>query len=162
MSANKYNVDISDVTLATFEGTGAFDVMMKSMKLHLQEEYSSGRITGDKYAEAYVAITSQVLAQAVQFALQSKLMSQKVKTEAAQTEDSVDGNTVTGSIGKQKEVHTAQAKGFKDDAMIKAAKQHFDAFAVSLSNEAVSTIPTAFNDAAINSMMSKMIAQVTK
>jgi len=133
--SNEYKVGIEDVTLATFEGTGAFDIMMKAMKLHLHQEYAEGRITGDSYAQAYIAMSNQVLAQAVQFALQAKLMTKKVQSEAANTEDTVDGNTVAGTVGKQKEVYDAQIKGFRDDALQKATKMMTDIWTVQRSTD---------------------------
>jgi len=87
---------------------------------------------------------------------------QKKKTEEAQILDTVDGTAVAGVIGKQKEVQTAQAKGFKDDAYIKAAKQHFDAFAVTLSNVEGSPVPTTLANSAIDIMMNAMTDQIKK
>ena len=181
-------IEIADVTQATFTGTGAFDVMMKAMKLHLQEEYSSGRITGDKYAEAYVAMSNQVLAQAVQFALNAapankqmeaadknmekvdkdmeltdknmELIDAKIDTEQAQISDSVNGQPVKGTVGKQKQVYSAQAKGFKDDAMSKVLKMMIDVFSVQRGTDEGFVPPTALDNTNISNMVTETLNQV--
>lgn len=235
------NISISDITSGSITGNGDFDVLVRAAKEHLLVEYTAGRITGDKYAEAYIAIVNQVLAMAIQFRIQSvqtnvqaemveeqkallvaqtaqvvaetanvpkqgilldkqalladeelnralaqidqinaqtqmvnaellnvpkqgivldkqasnlekdvqvkekdilvresniKLTDQKTKTEIAQTNDIVDGNDVTGTIGKQKEVYDAQIKGFKDDALQKATKTMTDIWSVQRSTDA--------------------------
>lgn len=120
-------ITISDITTGAINGTGSFDKLMQTAKLHLMEEFKQERITGDKYAEAYISIMNNVLAQSIQFSLQvttasanEELIKQKIKTEKAQIEDQVDGVGVVGTVGKQKEVYDAQIKGFKDDALMKA------------------------------------------
>lgn len=147
------NLNIADVTVGSnsLTGDGAFDVFMQACTAHLMKEYTSGRITGDKYAEAYIAMMQSVLQAANQFAVskvtvsnqseleaeqkallvaQTLLTNQKKVTEVAQTNDVIDGVTVAGTVGKQKEVYTAQVKGFKDDALQKATKMFVDTWNV--------------------------------
>lgn len=66
------SISISDITTGSIQGTGDFDVLVRAAKEHLLLEYTSNRITGDKYAEAYIAIVNQVLAMAIQFRVQSE------------------------------------------------------------------------------------------
>lgn len=234
------SISIGDITSGSITGNGDFDVLVRAAKEHLLVEYTAGRITGDKYAEAYIAIVNQVLAVAVQFRVQSEqinvqslltdeqkalikaqtaqvqaetlnvpkqgvvldkqalqldedikrvtatieqvkaqtqqinaevvnipkqgiildkqasnldkdlsvkekdialresniqLTNQKTKTEEAQILDMVDGTTVAGTIGKQKEVYDAQIKGFKDDALQKATKTMTDIWSVQRSTD---------------------------
>lgn len=263
-------ITIRDITTGSINGTGDFDVLMQSAKEHLQLEYTSGRITGDKYAEAYIAMMNQVMAQAIAFHLgavqaeaqiglteeqkqliiaqtaqvkaetlnvpkqgaildkevevktkqieqataqislttkqveqvtaeilnipkQGKILDQqelslkaeilnipkqgevldkqvlnldkdltlkdkqalqitsaialsdqKTKTEKAQISDVVDGS-VTGVVGKQKEVYTAQIKGFQQDAVNKATKILVDTWSVRASSDQTANPPTAEN-----------------
>lgn len=51
-------------------GNGVFDALMKSVNVHLKEEYEKNRINGAEYASAYVALTEAALGNAVQFLLQ--------------------------------------------------------------------------------------------
>lgn len=64
---------IADVTAGedTLTGPGAFDVFMQAMDKHLEREFKGNRITGSQYAEVYTAVSNQVMAQAVTFALQA-------------------------------------------------------------------------------------------
>ena len=115
---------------------GSFDVLMEASKKHLMQELKAERITGDKYAEAYISIMNNVLGQAIQFSVNAfqanandELRIQKMLTEKAQIQDTIEElkdvtdvlGTVMGTVGKQKSVYDAQIKGFKDDALQKAA-----------------------------------------
>lgn len=103
-----------------------------------------------------------LLKQGLNIESNTDLVTQKKKTEEAQIKDRVTGEStdVAGVVGSQKKVHTAQAKAFKDESFIKAAKQHADAFAVILSNDDAATIPSAFNEASINAAVAGMITQI--
>lgn len=59
----------ADLTTGVVGGTGAFDVLMKSTRAHLREEYDAGRITGAEYTKAYIAMTQGAMANATQFLL---------------------------------------------------------------------------------------------
>lgn len=61
---------LPELTTNAIDGTGAFDVLMSAMDKHLDRQFDKGRITGSQYAEAYTAITTQVLGNATQFVLQ--------------------------------------------------------------------------------------------
>lgn len=159
---DKYELTLDDVTTIALDGTGAFDVLMRAMKLHLLQEYTAGRITGDKYAEAYISLTNQVLAQAIQYVLQAKLMSQRIKTEAANIEDTIDGVPVGGSVGKQKEVYAAQIKGFKDDAMSKVLKMMIDVFSIQRGTDDAFAPPSTLSNPQIDLMVNDTLAQVKK
>ena len=59
----------SDLTSGEVGGTGIFDVLMKGMRAHLQEEYEASRITGAEYSRSYTELTQACLASSVQYAL---------------------------------------------------------------------------------------------
>lgn len=163
-------LDITDITTGEINGTGAFDVLMKTVFLHLQREYEAGRITGDAYAKAYIEIMNNTLAQAAQYVVSSyqasandeliaaqirkinkdiemvdeqmKLLGYQGIAEQAKYLDTVNGITIAGTIGKQKDVYAAQAKGFKDSALQSAAKTMIDTWAVRRStDDATQTTP---------------------
>lgn len=152
--------DVTNITTGTIDGDGIFDKFMQVLKLHLQGEVTAGRITGDNYAEAYIAMTNLALTQAVSYSLQGILTDQKVKTEQAQISDTVDGVPVTGLIGKQKQVYAAQIKGFKDDAFNKAAKIAVDVWNVQRSTDEAITPPSAFTNDAISTRYDELITQI--
>lgn len=152
--------DVTNITTGAIDGEGIFDKFMQVLKLHLQGEVTAGRITGDNYAEAYIAMTNLALTQAVSYSLQGILTDQKVKTEQAQISDTVDGVPVTGLIGKQKQVYAAQIKGFKDDAFNKAAKIAVDVWNVQRSTDEAITPPSAFTNDAISTRYDELITQI--
>jgi len=54
MASAPVKLNISDLTTEVPDGPGVFDVMMKSIKNHIQEEYEENRITGEEYTKAYI------------------------------------------------------------------------------------------------------------
>ena len=107
--------NLSRLTTGAINGTGAFDVLMQTMKLHLQEEYRENRITGDEYTQVYLGGMQSMVAQAVQFLLNHAqeekalaeigLIRQKTVTELVQTDDLIvaelgfnDGTDIGGMM----------------------------------------------------------------
>ena len=130
-------MDISDLTTGTIDGTGVFDVLMRSVNAQIDAKVADGVIPRDQASQVYEQLTMQAMSQSVQFlqvqeqakvsekdvALreeQLKLVSQQVITEKAKTQDTVDGVVVTGTTGKQNAVLVAQEKGFEQDSVNKA------------------------------------------
>ena len=163
-------LDVKNVTTGTIDGTGTFDVMMQTVFLHLQREYASGRITGDMYAKAYIEIMNNTLAQATQYVVAAfqatanddlvaaqirkinkdiELVTEQIElidyqgiSEQAKYLDVVNGQVIAGTIGKQKDVYTAQTKGFKDSALQSVAKTMIDTWSVRRStDESTGTTP---------------------
>jgi hypothetical protein len=60
-------LDNAALTTVSIDGSGTFDVLMRAFELHLEREYTAGRITGDEYTKAYVALTTAAMSNAVQF-----------------------------------------------------------------------------------------------
>lgn len=163
-------IDIGDVTTGSLDGTGYFDILMRTVSLHLQREWTGGRITGDVYAKAYLEAMNNALNQAIGFVIsvnqaavnedliraqidqiraqvaqmqvqedqiraQIELIGYQGNAEQAKYKDVVDGLTVAGSIGKQKDVYSAQIKGFKDSALQSVAKTMMDIWSVQRSTD---------------------------
>ena len=63
------SVEISDVTIKKFDGTGSFDVLMSSISNHLREEFRANRITGSEYSKVWVGGLETAIQQAIGFAL---------------------------------------------------------------------------------------------
>lgn len=55
------DIKIGELTDADVNGNGVFDVLMRSVKAHLKEEYDAERIRGTDYANAYVQSVIQVM-----------------------------------------------------------------------------------------------------
>ena len=62
-------IAVTDLTQATLEGTGIFDVLMRANKAHLEAEFSKNRIKGAEYASVYLGSLTQVMQTALQFLL---------------------------------------------------------------------------------------------
>lgn len=62
-------IAVTDLTLATLEGTGIFDVLMRANKAHLEAEFNKNRIKGAEYATVYLGSLTQVMQTALQFLL---------------------------------------------------------------------------------------------
>lgn len=84
-------IDLKQVPIETLTGgiesldsTGCFDEVMKAVEAHLQREYASQRITGNVYAQSYIAAMNTALQTATQFALQGQEAYWKAKGAEAQ------------------------------------------------------------------------------
>ena len=133
---------LSDTTQSTLSAkTGNFDELMKTVTLHLEEQFNAGRITGNDYATVYLGALQSVLAQAVTFTLnmnkankETDLLTQKEITEFAQTGKTSSVLPDASSVsGKQITLFTEQAKGFKWNAENKYLKALLDAYAINVS-----------------------------
>ena len=90
---------LSALTTEAIAGTGAFDVLMRSAKLHLQEEYDNQRITGTDYTTVYMNTIAAVLQTSIQFLLNEQqvqeinarigLIRQQTVTELTNTDDNI-------------------------------------------------------------------------
>jgi len=63
-------VPLSDLTEARVSGNGAFDLLMKAAKAHLDEEWNKNRIKGAEYSQVYLGSLTAILDSSVQFLLQ--------------------------------------------------------------------------------------------
>lgn len=59
----------ADITTASVDGPGVFDVLMRGFKAHIQKEWDEGRITGDDYTKAYITLTEAAMSQGISFLL---------------------------------------------------------------------------------------------
>jgi len=85
------------------------------------------------------------------------LLDQKIVTEKAQTVDTVNGLPVTGVIGKQKQLYTAQTDGFARDAEQKATKILLDANTTVFSiNENPDYLTSSLTGLQLNPVLNKL------
>jgi len=90
---------LETLTTENVNGKGAFDVLMKSAKAHLQEEFNAQRITGKEYATVYLGALTAVLQTSIQFLLNEQqvqrinaeigLIRQQTVTELSNTDDCI-------------------------------------------------------------------------
>lgn len=123
-------LSVADLTTGALDGTGAFDVLMRSIKEHLKSEFDAGRIKGTDYATAYIQALQAVLAQASQFVLASAKMpieleilavekmkvQEEVKLTEAQINLSAAQMAVTVKEGAQVDANTLRVNVETDQA----------------------------------------------
>lgn len=59
------------LTTAQITGSGAFDVLMRAVKAHLEEEFKAGRIKGSDYATVYLGSMNLAMQSGLSFLLQA-------------------------------------------------------------------------------------------
>lgn len=79
------------LTTSTVYGTGVYDILMRSMKAHLEQEYDKNRIRGPEYATVYLGSLEAVLKASMDFLLQrdkasleNQLLEARLALEAVQ------------------------------------------------------------------------------
>jgi hypothetical protein len=63
------SIDMLDLTHATIEGNGVFDVLMRAVKAHIDQEWASNRIKGNEYSTVYLGALQTTLQLAIQFVI---------------------------------------------------------------------------------------------
>ena len=62
-------INTADLTTQVIDGTGTFDALMHTVKVHLQEEFDASRISGSDYTTAYIQLMGTAMQVAVQYAV---------------------------------------------------------------------------------------------
>jgi hypothetical protein len=86
------DLDIHDLTHASVDGNGAFDVLMRSVKAHIQQEWDANRIKGNEYSALYLG----ALQSAMQFAMQYVLSEAKTNAEVAILKQQLENLKIEG------------------------------------------------------------------
>lgn len=139
------------VTLATSK---AQFVLAKLQALSAKSEYALTKMKIATESETYCAAlfnASQMLPQ------QLKLVTEQTEAQRAQTLDTrSDGVTVTGSVGKQKELYSQQITSYQRDAEVKASKLFTDAWITQKTIDEGLNPPNGFTNASIDTILSKL------
>lgn len=93
--------------------------------------------------------------QGVKMDEETALLVQKKRTEEAQILDTVNGNPVTGVIGKQKKLFAAQEAGFARDAEQKLLKFMTDNWGLRLNSDPLTVLPGGFSNTEIDKVLAK-------
>lgn len=84
---------VADLTQASLDGTGVFDVLMRANKAHLESEFAKGRIKGPEYATVYLGSLESVMTTALQFLLQkdqASLQAQLISKQIEKLDKEID------------------------------------------------------------------------
>lgn len=108
------------------------DLEAKDSSIALQTK--QGRLV-DQQTENAEAQKLQIEKQTLKLQSEIEVLSQRVKSELAQTNDTVDGQIVGGVLGRQLKLYENQAEGYIRDAEQKAAKILNDTFLTRITTE---------------------------
>lgn len=73
-AASTIATELANLTRESLAGVGVFDTLMRTVKIHLQDEYDAQRITGNEYATVYLGALSAVLQTSAQFVVNVQQM----------------------------------------------------------------------------------------
>ena len=79
-------VDITNLTHATIDGNGVFDVLMRTVNAHLQKEWTANRLKGTEYSTVYLGALESTMNTSLQFLLAKD----KLNAELAILEQQLD------------------------------------------------------------------------
>ena len=63
-------INIAEITQVDLEGAGTLDVLLRSLRLNLTEEYDNNRINGPEYAQVFTDLHVAHLNAAITYAIQ--------------------------------------------------------------------------------------------
>ena len=84
-SSNK-TVELTDLTHATIEGNGVFDVLMRAVKAHIDQEWATNRIKGTEYSTVYLSALQATLEASIQFLLAQEKTNAEIELIKGQAE----------------------------------------------------------------------------
>lgn len=129
-------------------------VLAKIQALSAKSEYALTKMKIATESETYCAAlfnADQMLPQ------QLKLLTEQTEAQRAQTLDTrSDGTTVTGSVGKQKELYSQQITSYQRDAEVKASKLFTDAWITQKTIDEGLNPPNGFTNASIDTILTKL------
>ena len=85
LSNTTMTLDITKLTECTLEGSGVLDKLLHTARVHLQDEFQQGRITGKEYSNAYIAIYDRMVQSAIAYALAAEKAPYEIAQLEAQT-----------------------------------------------------------------------------
>lgn len=85
LSNTAVTLDITKLTECTLEGSGVLDKLLRTARVHLQDEFQQGRITGKEYSNAYIAIYDRMVQSAIAYALAAEKAPYEIAQLEAQT-----------------------------------------------------------------------------
>lgn len=111
-------ITVADLTEATLDGGGIFDVLMRANKAHLEAEFTKGRIRGPEYATVYLGSLEAIMTGAMQFLLQK----QKAGLDADLVAQQIELAKAQEDLVKQQTLNA-----LAEEAVLKAQKCKLDA-----------------------------------
>lgn len=124
-------IALNDLTENTIDGAGAFDVLMKATKEHLEGEFKAGRIKGPEYSTVYLGAIQSVMTQALQFILskqradkEAELLNAQILTEGVNRQ--VAQQQLTNLVAEKAGIDARTALTNQEAVNLAAEKLHID------------------------------------
>lgn len=137
-------LNIAELTTGSLTGTGVFDVLLQTLRLHLDREFTSGRITGTAYATVYSQALTSFLGQATAYCLSKA----KLALELQQLEEQV---TI---------LQLQQAKLTAETSLVESQQSQIEAETNKVLYETTYVLPE--NVKVIKNQQDQLIAQTNK
>ena len=167
-------IAVADLTQATLEGTGIFDVLMRANKAHLEAEFNKNRIKGADYATVYLGSLTQVMQTALQFLLtkektdlEAQLLQKQIALAQAQIDktasEKLQVEAQTLLINQQKANLVAEATNIpKQGLVLDANKAQIEAQTLLVGQQKTNLIAEALNIPKQGLLIDANKAQVTQ
>lgn len=101
-------LNIDELTQTVLDGTGVLDVLLKTMRTHLDVEFKAGRLRGPDYATAYIGSYTATMQTAVQYALAKVRMGYELELLQAQVTQATTQNRLIEAQAAQVIFETTQ------------------------------------------------------
>ena len=103
-------IPINELTAGTLDGAGIYDVLMRTTKVHLDQEYNQNRIRGPEYSQVYLGsmeaamrVSLDFLTQRRKIALEAQLLTEQITLVHQQGLNAVtEGEVLTQQVCKLK------------------------------------------------------------
>jgi hypothetical protein len=84
----KSEILVEEVTNATTvdNGTGIFDILMRAMNIHVNDQYTKGRLTGPDYANVYLGAMQLAMTQGIQWSKQEEILANQIRKSEAEAD----------------------------------------------------------------------------
>ncbi len=133
------SLSIEELTTGKLDGDGVLDVLLKTMREHLDREYKSNRINSNDYAGVYTRMMESYLGQAIQYSLAKSTLALELKTKEEQlTLIKLQQQQVEAEIRK---IATETATSMKQSALVDAQICQAKAQTESITKETRTKLP---------------------
>ena len=134
---------IDDLTEVDLDGNGVFDKLMQTVNLHIDDQYTKGRLKGSDYATVYLGALQTVIAQSIAFALQKDKADKEVEVQEAQIA-----------------LYNRQREGFDDNKYQKLFESQMNAWGLMFSSGLLTEKPSIITSDKASDLYSKLTEDI--
>ena len=150
-----------------WEGTGAFDELIKAINGNIQIQFEAGRIQNAEYAEVYLGSMQTAITESMKFVLQNDTLAKELELKQAQIakinaeRDLVNAQIAAFGAQQAKDLEVKQAnidllnrqkEGFDDNKHQKLFEAQMNAWALMFSSGLLTTKPEIISNDSASSL----------